>query len=219
MSMKRYVVWMCGCLLAGLLAAGLYAQNTVLLTNTQYNAEGTGNVLTLTDKAWFPAATLESAPAASVSSFNLPTTAAHAVPTTKVGSNVVYATLDYADSASLSAQLAWLTPADWTSTVDARLIWFTTATSGNVVWQVSTICVADAETSDPALNTASTVTDAAKGTTLQFNEASITGVTITGCAAGEVMFIKVLRDSAHASDTLAATARLVGVELTYRRAI
>jgi hypothetical protein len=201
------------------LAVGLYAQNTVRLTNTQYDAEGTGNVLTLTEKVWFPAATLESAPAASVSSFNLPTTAAHAVPTTKVGSNVVYATLDYADSASLSAQLAWLTPADWTSTIDVQVFWFTTATSGAVVWQVSTICVADAETSDPALNTASTVTDTAKGTTLQFNTASITGVTITGCAAGEVMFIKVLRDSAHGSDTLAATARLVGVELTYRRAI
>ena len=82
---------------------------------------------------------------------------------------------------------------------------------------VATICVADAETDDPAFNTASTVTDAAKGTTNQTNDATVTGITTTGCAAGELLHLKVFRDSAHASDTLAATARLIGVELTMRR--
>jgi hypothetical protein len=42
---------------------------------------------------------------------------------------------------------------------------------------------------------------------------------VTGCAAGELMHIKILRDSAHASDTLAATARLIGVELVIREAM
>jgi hypothetical protein len=95
----------------------------------------------------------------------------------------------------------------------------TTATSGDVVWQLAIICVADAETDDPAFNTASTVTDTAKGTTNQTNDAAITTVTVTGCAAGELMHIKILRDSAHASDTLAATARLIGVELVIREAM
>jgi hypothetical protein len=103
--------------------------------------------------------------------------------------------------------------------VDLAFKWFTAATSGDVVWQAATICVADAETSDPAFNTASTVTDTAKGTTLQDNDAVITGLTITGCAAGEVLYLKVSRDPAHGSDTLAATAKLRGVELTFRRAM
>ena len=70
----------------------------------------------------------------------------------------------------------------------------------------------------PAFNTASTVTDTAKGVANQTNDADITGVTMTGCAAGELLHLKALRDPAHASDTLAATARLIGVELTLRRA-
>lgn len=135
------------------------------------------------------------------------------------GTNTQRGVLDFADSASLSVQTAFRLPADWIGTVDAQFYWHTSATSGNVVWQLATICVADAETGDPAFNAASTVTDAAKGTTLQFNTAAITTVTVTGCAAGELLFLKVLRDAAHASDSLAATARLVGLELTYRRAL
>lgn len=137
------------------------------------------------------------------------------------GTNTQKGVLDFADSASLSVQITLMLPSDWTATggVDARFKWLTTATSGDVVWQIATICVADAETDDPAFNTVSTVTDTAKGTTNQTNDATITGVTVTGCAAGELMHVKVLRDSAHASDTLAATARLIGVELTLRRSL
>jgi hypothetical protein len=135
------------------------------------------------------------------------------------GTNTQKGVLDFADGVnSLSAQTLTFLPADWTGAIDVRLFWFTAAIAGDVVWQVATVCVADAETGDTAFNTASTVTDTAKGTTLQFNEASITGVTATGCAAGEVLHLKVFRDPAHASDTLADTARLVGVEVTSRRA-
>jgi hypothetical protein len=51
------------------------------------------------------------------------------------------------------------------------------------------------------------------------NDATLTGVTITGCAAGELLHLKVFRDPGHASDSLSATAKLVGVELTYRRSM
>jgi hypothetical protein len=194
------------------------AQNTISLLNTQYNAESTGNVLTLPIKLWVPAARCDNATATSPL-WSFPTSNP-GVPACQTGSNTQYGTMDFADGAStLSAQYQLKLPSDWSSTVDAKFVWFTSATSGNVVWQLATICVADAETGDPAFNTASTVTDAAKGTTLQLNDASITGVTTTGCAAGELMFVKVLRDPANGSDTLAATARLVGLELTYRRAI
>ncbi len=213
--MRRLLILIAILLLFG--AVYVFAQNTITLLNTQYNAESTGNVLTLTEKLWIPAAICNNAtPSSPLWSFP---TSNPGVPACQTGSNTQYGTMDFADAANLSAQYRLKLPSDWTSTIDAKFVWFTSATTNSVVWQLSTICVADAETSDPAFNTASTVTDAAKGTTLQLNDATITTVTVTGCAAGELLFLKVQRDSAHASDTLAATARLVGVEITYRRAI
>jgi len=201
-----------------LIAGGvLWAQNTVVLLNTQYNAEGTGNVLTVVEKLWLPSAICNNTTPAS-HGWSFPTSNP-GVPTCITGSNTQAGTMDFANSGSLSTQRNLKLPSDWTGTIDAKFVWFTTATSGDVVWQLATICVADAETSDPAFNTASTVTDTAKGTTLQLNDASITTVTVTGCAAGELLYLKLLRDSGHASDNLAATARLLGLELTIRRAV
>lgn len=192
------------------------AASTDTYTNKTYDAEGTGNVLTVPRRLFFPAAGCKNATAGSV--WDLPTSNP-AVAACVTGTNTQKGVLDFADAANLSAQITYMLPTTWTGAIDARIKWVTTATTGDVVWQLSTICVADAETDDPAFNTASTVTDTAKGTTLQTNDASITGVTATGCAAGELMHLKIQRDSAHASDTLAATARLIGVELTIREAI
>lgn len=136
------------------------------------------------------------------------------------GSNTQKLVMDFADGAStLSMQRELRLPSDWTGAIDATFKWYTSATSGAVVWQIATICVADAATGDPSFNTASTVTDTAKGTTNQYNDATISGVTATGCLAGNVLYIRVFRDPTNGSDTLAATARLVGVELVLRRAI
>lgn len=134
------------------------------------------------------------------------------------GSNTTFGVAQFADGAStLSVQdRIWLPP-DWTGAIDVDFFWRTSATSGDVVLQVQTACVADAETGDPSWNTASTVTDTAKGTTLQFNSATITTLTVTGCAAGEEMFWKLLRDPTHGSDSLAATAEVVSVRFTVRR--
>ena len=193
-----------------------YASDSVAFTNKTYDAEGTGNVLTIPRRIWLPAAGCNNATAGNI--WDLPTSNP-AVPACKTGTNTQMGVLDFADGSNLSAQITYKLPSTWTGTVDANIKWLTSATTGSVVWQIQTTCVADAETDDPAFNTASTVTDAAKGTTLQTNDAAITGVTTTGCAAGELMHIKILRDSGHASDNLAATARLIGVELVVREAI
>jgi hypothetical protein len=155
--------------------------------------------------------------ATAISFFDLPTTNP-AVPACDTGTNTQKATLDFADGAVvIAAQYNMALPSDWTGAIDVGLIWKTTAIAGDVVWQVATICVADAETNDPAFNAASTVTDTAKATTVQLNAAMLTGVTTTGCAASEQLYVRVFRDPAHAADTLAATARLVNMEVTYRR--
>lgn len=133
------------------------------------------------------------------------------------GTNVNMGVLQFADAASASFQDHITLPTGWTGAVDLALKWRSAAIAGSVVWQIQTICVADAETFDPAFNTASTVVDATKGTTLQLNDASITGITTTGCAVGEEMFFKLTRDPAHASDNLGDTAELIGLEWTIRR--
>ena len=189
---------------------------TDTLTNKTLDAEGTGNVITMPRRLWFPAAGCNNATAGPI--WDLPASNP-AVAACVTGTNTQKGVLEFADSANLSAQTTYLLPSTFTGAIDAKIKWVTAATSGDVVWQLATICVADAETDDPAFNTASTVTDTAKGTTLQTNDATITGVTATGCAAGELLHLKLSRDSAHASDNLAATARVIGVELVIREAM
>ena len=190
---------------------------TDTLTNKTLNAEGTGNTLTVPVKIWLPMAGCNNATAALA--WDSPTTNP-AVAACVTGTNTQKGVADFADGANaLSLQTSIRLPSDWTGALDADFLWFGATTTGNVVWQLATICVADAETDDPAFNTASTVTDAAKGTANQLNNASITSVTTTGCAAGELMHLKVIRDPANASDTYADTARLIGITLTMRRAM
>lgn len=135
------------------------------------------------------------------------------------GTNTQKLVVDFANTTELSIQRERRLPDDWTGALDADIWWYTTATTGSVVWQIQTACVGNTQTGDPSFNTASTATDAAHGTTNQYNLAAITGIDATGCDAGDVLYLRVFRDPAHGSDDLAATARLVGVELTYRRAI
>src|SRR5262245_17936137 len=124
-----------------LCAAVVWAQNTVNLLNTRYNAESTGNVLTYPEKLWIPAARCDNATATSPG-WSFPTSNP-GVPACQTGSNTQYGTMDFADSSDLSAQYHFKLPSDWTSTVDAKFVWFTSATTNSVVWQLSTICVAD----------------------------------------------------------------------------
>jgi hypothetical protein len=189
---------------------------TDTLTNKTFDAEGTGNTLTTTSKIWLEAAGNNAGTAAAnwdLPSSNAPSAAAIS------GTNVLQGVLDFADGSSdLTAQRTLLLPSDWTGIIDVKFKWLSSTTSGDVIWGVATSCVADAETNDPAFNSYNDVTDTTKGTTNQTNDASITGVTTTGCAAGEMLHLKIARRLSQAGDTMAGTARLVGIEVTMRRA-
>lgn len=185
-------------------------------TNKTLDVEGTGNSVTTVEKLVVRGGKCQNVTA--TTDWSLPTSDAAAA-ACATGSNTQLGTLDYADGAnSLSAQWIHDLPGDWTGTVGANIVWFTSATSGDVKWQLATACVATSESGDPAFNAASTVVQTAQGTASRYNEATIAAVTMTGCAAGETLFLKVFRDPADGADTLAATARLVTLELTYRRA-
>lgn len=193
---------------------------TSILTNKTLDAvSGTGNALTVADGIWIQAARCDNATATSPQ-WSFPTSNP-GVPACQTGTNTQFGTMDFADGANtLSAQYHLRLPPDYLGGLVARIHWFTAATTNSVVWQVATVCVADDEVTDPAFNSvgAGAVIDAAKGTTLELNDATSTPNT-TGCAANELMFIRVFRDPTHGSDSLADTARLVGVHLYFQRTI
>lgn len=187
-------------------------------TNKTFNAESTGNVLTTVEKIWLGAAGCVNTTAASF--WDLPTSTP-AVATCVTGTNTQKGVLAFADtSGGFSAQTNFLLPADWTGTIDVRIVWSTSATSGNVKWSVASISTAiDAtETDDPAFNSYSTVTTAAPGTANRLQTSAITGLTITGVSVSELLHLKIFRDGNDAADTVSATVNLVGVEVILRRA-
>lgn len=175
---------------ARLPAVALTSTSVHTLTNKTIDAEGTGNTVTLPFFVSYNAAACQGATASTL--FSTPSTGA---PTAAcvTGGNTNFGVLQFA--ANQAVQDHFTLPPDWTGSIDFYLKWRSSGVSGNAVWRLQTACVADGETSDPSWNTAQTVTDAAKGITLMLNDASLTAVTTTGCAAGEEMFFKLSLDS------------------------
>jgi len=192
--------------------------NTATLTGKTYDTEGTGNVLTIPFVEWWPSAASDK-DAFAYNDMGWSVQNGGATITHVGGANAYYGVLDYLDSVAGYAQRTFWLPADWTGAVDIDISWYSTATTGNVVWQIQTGCAADNEADDPAWNTAQTIVDATKGVASRRNVASLTSITMTGCSADELLHLRVLRDPAHASDTLGATAEFEGLRFKYRRAI
>ena len=181
----------------------------------------------LASKLWLPAAGCVNTTAGSM--WDLPTSSAAAAACV-TGTNVQKGVLDYADtSGGFSAQNTLALPSDWTSNVlpDVQLYWTTSATSGNAKWTVTFVCtdVGASATDDPAFPTSgngfNTVTTAAPGTANRVQTSTITSATLpSSCVSGtkSLLHLKVFRDGNDAADTISATARLIGAELTFRRA-
>ena len=193
---------------------------TDTLTNKTLDSEATGNALGTVSYIFLDAGGCQNVTA--FSNFDLPTSGA-AVAACNTGTNTQQGLLDFAtDSGSLTAQRKFKLPTDWNSggAVEARVTWKTAAIVNDVVWQVAIACVADAETDDPAFSDTVFAADTAKGTTNQQNDTAWTTITTTGtCAVDELAYLRLKRDPAHASDTLAAatTARLIALSLRIRR--
>lgn len=190
-------------------------------TGVTLDVEGTSNSITTVSKVWIPAATCVAATA--TNNWDDDPVVAEPTAACVAGTNVTKGVSDFLDAATSAFQTTFQLPSDWTGAVDIKFVWLTTVITNSVVWQTSGVCVATGatETDDPAFGTANTVTDTAAGTASQINDASITGIQANWggtCAVGELLHLRIVRDPAHASDSLAATARLYGIELTMRRA-
>jgi hypothetical protein len=186
------------------------------------DAEASGVTLTIPAKIWFPVAGCQN-PTANLLMDSFTTNAA--APACIAGTNTVKGVADFDGTTDESLQTTVMLPLDWAGAVDVSYKWLAAATTGSVTWCTQLICTADAETDDPAFPAQASglcVSDATKGTTLQTNDASDTGITATGCAAGELMHVRISRDPDQTStltDNMAGDASLIGFELTLRRAM
>ena len=205
----------------GVQASGVTLDDSDIVTGLKYDAEGTGNTLTIPSIVYFNMGVCQDTTGALGFSFPATGTAPTSNCLTETNIRTGEARFDD-DGAEREVQSHFTLPDDWTGTVDMKGKWRSADTSGSVVWQVQTACVADGE-KDPSWNTVQKVTDAAKGTTLQENDFSLSSVTTTGCAAGEEFFFRIFRDSDDASDDLATSsdgiARLIAVRFIFRRAM
>lgn len=130
--------------------------------------------------------------------------------------------MDASDSASkLYAECTVAMPSDWDGgTFTAQFYWLAAGTSTtSVVWGLQGRSFGDLETLDQAFGTAGEATDAHSATANQVQiSAATSAITVAGTpAAGELVQFRAYRDSANASDTFAATARLLGIMINYTK--
>jgi hypothetical protein len=140
-------------------------------------------------------------------------------PTEVIGANIRKGVLSFLDSEQEEIQTTLILPDDWTGAIDARILWYSPATAGNVKWNIQTSFsnVDGTQTDDNAYNTAQSVVVAAASVANRVKEALFTGLTNTGASPSSLMHLKIMRNPADAQDTLGNTAQFIGLELTVRR--
>lgn len=125
--------------------------------------------------------------------------------------------LAFDQTTSENAQIQLVLPKQWDEgTVTFRVKWFAAAGTAaqGVVWALRAMARSDSEAMDNALGTAVNVTDAYVAANSLQVTAESTAVTIGSTPAeGDMVFFEIARLPADASDTLAADAILMSVEL------
>lgn len=108
-------------------------------------------------------------------------------------------------------------PNNWDNgTITARFYWTASTSSGDVVWGIQARAFANDDALDTAAGTAQTVTDTLTATNDMCVTSATSAVTIGGTpAANTPVQVTVYRDANAGGDTLAADARLLGVEILY----
>lgn len=159
---------------------------------------------------YLPAGTLKSATTDGATAGSIETT------TNKVN----YTTFDFPDGAAKKyVHFNIGMPKGWNlGTFIFKFRWTANSTSTNpVVWGVQGAAISDGDDLDVAWGTAQTVAQANKSTAYKKSTTSATAaLTVAGTPASEDMVVfRVFRDPTDGSDTLAATASLLGVTVTY----
>jgi hypothetical protein len=128
-------------------------------------------------------------------------------------------TLDFDASTNESALFSAVLPRAYAGGgLTITLVWAaTTATTGNVVWntaieRVDTGTDTDADSFATA-NAATAATSATSGAPIYTAIAHTSGAQMDSAVAGELIRLKVTRDAANGSDTMAGDAEVVAIEI------
>jgi hypothetical protein len=125
--------------------------------------------------------------------------------------------VDFPTGSQLFAHAMLVMPSNWDAgTITAQFVWMVNGTTtGNVTWRLQGCCYGSGSTLDQAYGTAQTVSSAATGTANQVIVSSATpAITLGGSpAASQFTQLRLARNGN--ADSLAATARLLGVLVTY----
>jgi hypothetical protein len=118
------------------------------------------------------------------------------------------------------AQCMVVMPSNWNAgTITAKFHWTASTGSGDVVWGLSGRAYANDDALDQAQGTAQTCTDTLTATNDLDISPATSAITLGGtAAAGNPVIFEVYRDANAGGDTLAADARLLGVEISYTAA-
>ena len=192
-------------------------ESTGTFTNKTFDAEATGNTITLPFKVTLVAAGCDASTAGTA--WDLPT--AGGMGKACLGTGVRFGVLTAADGSTSAAFNHMRTPSDLTGAVDI-LVEYTgdTSSANNIRTQISIACAAENEDLlSPTFNTASAQNTAGPATAGQRKTATFTGVSIANCTPGEHGFLKLERIGGDAGDTYTGVAQYLSVEITARRAM
>jgi hypothetical protein len=129
-------------------------------------------------------------------------------------SDVNLKTFDFDQTTQEHAEWSVWMPDDWNAgTVTAKFCWTAASGTGTVTWAIQGRSYADDDAIDQAFGTAITVTDTLLATGDIHITSATAAVTLTGAGAGELVQLRVYRDTA--TDNLAADALLIAVKLYY----
>lgn len=134
---------------------------------------------------------------------------------------VMVKTMDFADGGStLRAQFGIRMPKSWNlGTITFSPIWTANSTAvTNVVWQLRAMALGHADSITAGTwGSAVTLTSVGVATVYTVRDpGESTAVTVGNTpAANDWVIFEIFRDPAHASDTFAATAQLIGVHIYY----
>jgi hypothetical protein len=189
------------------------------ITNMTLDVEGTGNTITVTEEKWWDVVAVQAGAAAHI--WNTPSSNAPAATVDPDSTNTIKGYAAFDATTDESFEMNWVLPTGFTGAIDVHFIWKAAATSGAVGWCAQLIRVADGSTSDPAYPAQASgncVSDTAKGTTLQENHATISGVTCTSCTARDHVYVRISRDAngGAVTDDMTGDAHLMKVGRTWR---
>jgi hypothetical protein len=146
---------------------------------------------------WFDVAACSNATPSLI--YDVPTANSPA-PLCDTGSNTQKAHAAFDAATDESFELSWIIPTGFVPSlgIDIMFRYKQAATTGSTGWCAQLVRVPIGATSDPAYPAQAAgncVSDAALGTTLQENLATITGVTCTSCVAGDRVYVRISRDA------------------------